>query len=78
MFIKALICENDLDNNFSSETYDSPKQLYMMWIIQMTKTYQDTWIDSNSIIPEMREQEKIVIMELEAQLINSICNIYEN
>ena len=55
MFIKALICENDLDNNFSSETYDSPKQLYMMWIIQMTKTYQDTWIDSNSIIPEMRE-----------------------
>ena len=50
----------------------------MMWIIQMTKTYQDTWIDSNSIIPEMREQEKIVIMELEAQLINSICNMYEN
>jgi hypothetical protein len=64
LFIEALICPNDLDNTYSGENYDSPKQLYMMWILQMTK--RNNWIDSNSIIPEMREQEKIVIMELEA------------
>lgn len=33
MFIAGLITPNDEENRFSSEGYDSPKQLYLMWTL---------------------------------------------
>lgn len=82
--MQALICPNNLQNEYGSDTYESEKQLHMMRIIWQFK--QERMIVStddnimcgtnqkkhhNEIIS--KGQEQLIIRELEAQLINSIC-----
>jgi hypothetical protein len=45
-----------------------------MWIIQGNKPLHNTPRYEGS--PELLEQEKLLVLELEAQLINNICQIY--
>jgi len=69
MFISGLITPNDEENKFSADGYDSPKQLYLMWTLQLAKSQEENnWRDHSSVtaVPELREQEKVLIMELEA------------
>ena len=68
MFMKGLLCPNDIEDNFSAYEYHSQKQLYLMWTLQQTKTHQEKQMNSEMKyrVSNMQEQEKVVIMELEA------------
>jgi hypothetical protein len=49
-----------------------------MWVIQNSKELHNE-LEYNGnfrIPPEQIEQEKLLILELEAELINSICSLY--
>ena len=48
-----------------------------MWVIQNAKElHNELEYNAIRISPEQVEQDKIVILELEAELINSICTLY--
>ena len=63
---------NNIKNMFQSESHKSEKQLYLMWVMQNSKpTHPDCKYEANyRKPPEQEEQERILILELEAQLIH--------
>ena len=83
LFAQALLCPNNLKDEYNSRDYKSPKQLFVMWIIQNLKknsseTRQPLWyLNSDGFMsPDLKEHENALIVELEAQLVNSTCVIF--